>query len=108
MHKLRTFGRFFPKKIQSDSGDRETFHIDSNEVELAFYGLQKQQEGSIALESGSEYTVSGHVASGSEKSEDDKENLSSIIERLNERFAQILMTVTVYQWKQWRKKCTTM
>ncbi|SFM46364.1 type I restriction endonuclease subunit R [Salibacterium qingdaonense] len=87
LHKLHTFGRFFLKKIQRDNGDRETFHIDSNEVELAFYRLQKQQEGTIALESGGDYAVGGHVASGSKKSEDDKDNLSSIIERLNERFA---------------------
>ncbi|MFD2706764.1 type I restriction enzyme subunit R domain-containing protein [Salibacterium lacus] len=87
LHKLHTFGRFFLKKIQRDNGDRETFHIDSNEVELAFYRLQKQQEGMITLESGGDYAVGGHVASGSKKSEDDKDNLSSIIERLNERFA---------------------
>jgi type I restriction enzyme R subunit len=69
-----------PKREQSPIYDIE------GEVALRYYRLQKISEGSISLVKGKGGTIDGPVAVGTEEAEAVKEELSKIIEILNERF----------------------
>ena len=84
LEKLYTYIRFLltklPKREQSPIYDIE------GDVALQYYRLQKISEGSIALTKGKGGSVDGPVEVGTEEAEAVKEELSKIIEILNERF----------------------
>ncbi len=69
-----------PKREQSPIYDIE------GDVALQYYRLQKISEGSIALAKGKGGSVDGPVEVGTEEAEAVKEELSKIIEILNEKF----------------------
>ena len=84
LEKLYTYIRFLltklPQREQSPIYDIE------GEVALQYYRLQKISEGSIALTKGKGGSVDGPVEVGTEEAEAVKEELSKIIEILNEKF----------------------
>lgn len=85
LEKLYLFVRFLLKKLprRKDSG---IFELD-DEVALQFYRLQKISEGKIDLAEGEADPLSGPTEVGTRSNEDeDNVPLSSLLERLNERF----------------------
>ncbi len=66
-------------------GDGQAFILD-DEVALRFFRLQQLSEGSIDLSEGDADPLKGPTDVGTARTKDEKEALSSLIERLNERF----------------------
>ncbi len=66
-------------------GDRQVFVLD-DEVALRFFRLQQLTEGSIDLSEGEADPLKGPIDVGTARTKAEKEALSSLIERLNERF----------------------
>ena len=60
--------------------------ICDDEVALKFYRLQQQSEGTISLADGEAEPLKGPSDTGTAGGKDQEEKLSSLIERLNERF----------------------
>ena len=69
-------------------GDGQAFVLD-DEVALRFFRLQQLSEGSIDLSKGEADPLKGPTDVGTARTKDDKEALSSLIERLNERFGTV-------------------
>lgn len=84
LEKLYTYLKFLymklPKRDKSSS-----LNLD-DDVELKYYRLQKISEGSIKLSIGEESPVYGTVNAGGGQKEVELEELSSIIEHVNDRF----------------------
>ena len=66
-------------------GDGKAFVLD-DEVALRFFRLQQMTEGSITLSDGEVNPLKGPTDIGSAQSKESEITLSSLIERLNERF----------------------
>src|SRR5690606_14453762 len=56
------------------------------EVALEYYRLQKISEGSILLESGTDYGLRGNTETGMKKDKEETAPLSDIIQVINKRF----------------------
>jgi len=82
LHKFYAFGKLLLRKLPRESGEK--FPNLTNDVELQYYRIQKQYEGKIELEA--EEGVLNNPTSGTGiPVEDEKENLSKIINDLNSR-----------------------
>jgi type I restriction enzyme R subunit len=66
-------------------GDGKAFVLD-DEVALRFFRLQQMTEGSIDLAQGEAYPLKGPTDVGTGGVKDEAVSLSSLIDRLNERF----------------------
>jgi type I restriction enzyme R subunit len=64
----------------------ERFNLGKDEVSLEYYRLQKTSEGSIALEDKQEYGMKNTGEAGFRKEKEEKDQLSHVIETINERF----------------------
>lgn len=84
LEKLYTYIRFLLTKLPK--GDRGPVYNFDDEVALKFYRLQKIGEGSIDLQAGESETISGPTAVGTAAGKPDEVELSTLIDRLNERF----------------------
>lgn len=82
LHKFYAYAKALLRKLPKDTGER-TPNLD-NDVSLQYYRLQRSYEGSIDLvkEDGVLY---GKTSGTGLPLEDEKENLSAIIQKLNER-----------------------
>lgn len=82
LHKFYAYAKCLIRKLPKDTGER-TPNLD-NDVVLQYYRLQKAYEGSINLlkEDGVLY---GKTSGTGLPLEDERENLSAIIQKLNER-----------------------
>jgi type I restriction enzyme R subunit len=84
LEKLYTFYRFLNRRLpRRDDGD--PLDLDSD-VALKYYRLQKIIDGTIQLESGVVGEVKGPTEVGTAGSKTEEEQLSTIIELLNNRF----------------------
>ncbi len=84
LEKLYTFVRNLISKLPPP-GDGQPFKLD-DEVALRYYRLQQMNEGSIDLAPGDAYPLKGPTDVGSGGVQDDPVELSTLIDRLNERF----------------------
>ena len=66
-------------------GNGQGFVLD-DEVALRFYRLQQVYEGSIGLGEGEPEPLKGPTDVGTARAKDEEVTLSSLIDRLNERF----------------------
>ena len=66
-------------------GDGQSFVLD-DEVALRFFRLQQMNEGSIDLSEGEADPLKGPTDVGTARAKDEEVTLSSLIDRLNERF----------------------
>ncbi len=82
MHKFHAYAKFLLKKLPKRDGNTPIFLDD--EVALQYYRVQKIFEGSIALEHSGPLT--NKVVAGQPKAEEEKNLLSELIEKINERF----------------------
>lgn len=84
LEKLYVFVRFLLKKLprRDDSGRYDL----EEEVALQYYRLQKISEGAINLADGDAESLKGPTEVGTKSAKEDNVPLSSLIERLNERF----------------------
>ena len=82
LHKFYAYAKALLRKLPKDTGER-TPNLD-NDVSLQYYRLQRSYEGTIDLvkEDGVLY---GKTSGTGLPLEDEKENLSAIIQKLNER-----------------------
>ena len=69
----------------SRQGDGQAFVLD-DEVALRFFRLQQMSEGSIDLLEGEADPLKGPTNVGTARAKDEEVTLSSLIDRLNERF----------------------
>jgi type I restriction enzyme R subunit len=84
LEKLYSYVRFLVTKLpRNDRGP--LYHFD-DDVALKYYRLQKIGEGSIVIEPGTTYELSGPVAVGTGSPHADEIELSKLIDLLNERF----------------------
>ena len=67
-------------------GDRGPVYNFDDEVALKFFRLQKISEGSITLDAGQQEPVSGPTDVGTGTAHEDKVELSTLIDILNDRF----------------------
>jgi type I restriction enzyme R subunit len=81
--KLYTFGRFLLTKLP-DTQDNRAVHLD-DEVQLKYYRLQQISEGSIDLKYGVADPLKGPTDVGTGQA-DEEVPLSTLVEKLNERF----------------------
>jgi type I restriction enzyme R subunit len=82
LHKLNIYLRKLVKKIDIE----QTGSVDiSDKVVLEYYKLEEKHKGDIFLEGDGDYNIGMSVSGGGSQNEE-KERLSKIIERLNERF----------------------
>ena len=84
LEKLYTFVRRLISKLPPP-GDGKPLALD-DEVALRFYRLQQMREGSIELSDGEAEPLKGPTDVGTARSADDEIALSTLIEKLNERF----------------------
>ena len=83
LHRLSIYLRFLIKKIEIE----DTGGIDlTDNVILEYYRLEKQTEGSILLEDAEDSPLSINVSGQGSAAEDEKDLLSEIIARLNEKY----------------------
>jgi type I restriction enzyme R subunit len=84
LERLYAFVRNLSAKLPP-SGDGQSFVLD-DEVALRFFRLQQMTEGSIDLSKGTVYPLKGPTDVGTGAVRDEAIALSSLIDRLNERF----------------------
>jgi len=84
LERLYAFTRNLLAKLPPP-GDGRAFVLD-DDVGLRFFRLQQVSEGSIDLREGEAAPLKGPTAVGSARTRDDEVALSSLIDRLNERF----------------------
>lgn len=84
LEKLYSYIRFLLTKLPR--GDRGTVYNFNDDVALKYYRLQKIGEGSIVMEAGARYEVSGPTSVGTGVARGDEIELSKLIDILNERF----------------------
>ncbi len=83
LEKLYTFGRFLYKELPKGSG-QPSVEFD-NELALQYYRLEKSEEGDIELDK-TDGEVQGPTETGTGRgSEDDEVELSTIVEKINEK-----------------------
>lgn len=84
LEKLYSYARFLLTKLpRRPSGPNYDFDDD---VDLKYYRLQKISEGTIKLKPNDPGTVDGPTSVGTGAAEDPQVELSTLIERINERF----------------------
>ena len=83
LERLYTYGRYLWSKLPRRKGEEVELGDD---VQLKYYKLQKASEGSINLGAGDAAALKGPYDVGTGEEGDDRVKLSSLIERLNERF----------------------
>lgn len=81
--KLYTYARFLLTKLPRTTDTRKV-HVD-DEVELKYYRLQKISEGAIDLKAGEPEALYGPTEVGTGQPDEDVQ-LSTLVEKLNERF----------------------
>ena len=81
--KLYTYTRFLLNKLPRTTDSRKV-HVD-DEIELKYYRLQKISEGAIDLKVGEPEPLLGPTDVGTGQS-DEEVQLSTIVQKLNERF----------------------
>ncbi|MGM0497328.1 MAG: type I restriction endonuclease subunit R [Bacteroidota bacterium] len=64
----------------------ERFSLGKDEVSLEYYRLQKTKEGEIALDDQPEYGLNNTDEAGFRKEKEEEDQLSSVIETINDRF----------------------
>ena len=84
LERLYAFTRNLLAKLPPP-GDGQVFVLD-DEVALRFFRLQQMSDGSIDISEGEADPLKGPTDVGTARTKDEKEALSSLIERLNERF----------------------
>lgn len=84
LEKLYSYIRFLLTKLPK--GERGLIYNFDDDVSLKFYRLQKIGEGSIVMEPGVRYEVSGPTSVGTGLVHGEKIELSKLIDILNERF----------------------
>ena len=84
LEKLYTFVRNLISKLPPP-GDGHAFALD-DEIALRFFRLQQMTEGSINLSNGETDPLKGPTDVGTARSPDEDVALSSLVEKLNERF----------------------
>ncbi|SEA81273.1 type I restriction endonuclease subunit R [Alkalimonas amylolytica] len=84
LEKFYTFVRNLLSKLPPP-GDGQAFALD-NEVALRYFRLQQMTEGSIDLGTGEAYPLKGPTDVGTSGVREEPVSLSSLIEKLNERF----------------------
>ncbi|MCF7981157.1 MAG: DEAD/DEAH box helicase family protein [Pseudomonadales bacterium] len=84
LEKFYTFVRNLLAKLPPP-GDGQAFLLD-DEVALRYFRLQQMTEGSINLDTGEPYPLKGPTDVGTSRVRDEPVALSSLVERLNERF----------------------
>ena len=84
LERLYAFVRNLLSKLPPP-GDGQAFILD-DEVALRFFRLQQMSEGSIELSEGEAAPLKGPTDVGTARAKDEEVSLSSLIERLNERF----------------------
>jgi type I restriction enzyme R subunit len=84
LERLYTFVRNLLAKLPPP-GDGRAFILD-DEVALRYFRLQQMTEGSIDLSKGEAYPLKGPTDVGTASVRDEDVTLSSLIDRLNERF----------------------
>ena len=84
LERLYTFARNLLAKLPPP-GDGRAFVLD-DEVALRFFRLQQMTEGSITLTKGVAEPLKGPTDVGTARAKDEEVALSSLIDRLNERF----------------------
>jgi len=84
LEKLFTFVRFLLTKLpRKKSGPQ--YHFD-DEVSLKYYRLQKISEGAIKLNEGESGPLAAPTEVGTGKAHEEKVELSSLVDQINERF----------------------
>jgi type I restriction enzyme R subunit len=84
MERLYSFTRHLAAKLPAEGGTAP-YQFDS-EITLKYYRLQKISEGDIALSIGKNEPVSGPLAVGTGREDENPVELSRLIDLLNERF----------------------
>lgn len=84
LEKLYTYARFLMLKLPRRP-DGPGYELE-DEVALRFYRLQKISEGSIDLEEGEAEPLKGPTEVGTRRGEDSEILLSSLVDKLNDRF----------------------
>ena len=84
LEKLYSYSRFLLTKLPRRSDD-PIIELD-DDVALKYYRLQKISEGAIDLSSGDADALKGPTEVGTGQLHDEEVSLSSLIEKLNERF----------------------
>jgi len=84
LEKLYTYVRFLIPKLPRRAGGPQ-YHFD-DEVSLKYYRLQKISEGQIELQPDQPEPLDGPTEVGTAVVEDEKVELSTLIEIINERF----------------------
>jgi type I restriction enzyme R subunit len=84
LEKLYSFGRFLLTRLPSERGGSPPDL--GGEVQMQYYRIQQETEGTIELIAGEGGTVKGPTAVGTRQAEEDQVTLSQIIDVLNERF----------------------
>ena len=82
LHKFYAYAKCLLRKLPKD-GIEKTPNLDSD-VSLQYYRLQKAYEGSIQMDK-DDGTLQGKTSGSGTPPEDEKETLSQIIQKLNER-----------------------
>ena len=83
LHKLYIYLNYLFKKLPKNVSDGVDL---ADDVALAYYRNEKVFEGSISLQSGEDHKLKPTSFGAGKSPEEEKERLSSIIERLNDRF----------------------
>lgn len=84
LHKLYIYLTYLLRKLPRGAGDKDVYLAD--DVALEYYRNQKVFEGSIVLEKSGEYDLEPQQHGAGSATEDQKVRLSSVLEKLNERF----------------------
>jgi type I restriction enzyme R subunit len=84
LEKLHTYARFLLVKLRRDPKEFE-YRVE-DDVALKYYRLQQISSGSIGLSEGETPPLKGPIEVGTRQATDDAIALSSLIDRLNERF----------------------
>ena len=84
LHKTYIYLAYLLRKLPRGKGDKDVYLAD--DVALEYYRNQKVFEGSIGLEKSGSYDLQPQSNSAGGMVEDEKVRLSSILDKLNERF----------------------
>jgi len=84
LEKLHTYARFLLVKLRRDPKDFE--YCVEDDVSLKYYRLQQISAGAIGLSEGEAEPLKGPTEVGTRRATDEAVPLSSLIEKLNERF----------------------
>ena len=85
LEKLYAYGRFLLRKLPKGDDDEDDYKVE-DDVELKYYRLEKVSEGRIDLSDGEPQALKGPAETGTGRVEDELVELSSLVDRLNDRF----------------------